>query len=105
MSDARESQDTHTLSSFAPMQISSPNLRAFLDISPDALVIVNQAGTMVMVNGQTEVVFGYARSELLGQQLELLLPQRFRKIHTTHREHYFAAPHTRPMGVGLQLFG
>ncbi len=105
MSDARESQDTHALSSFAPMQISSPNLRAFLDISPDALVIVNQAGTIVMVNGQTEVVFGYARSELLGQQLELLLPQRFRKIHPTHREHYFAAPHTRPMGVGLQLFG
>jgi len=105
MSDTRESQDTHALSSFAPMQISSPNLRAFLDISPDALVIVNQAGTIVMVNGQTEVVFGYARSELLGQQLELLLPQRFRKIHPTHREHYFAAPHTRPMGVGLQLFG
>ncbi len=73
MSDARESQDTHTLSSFAPMQISSPNLRAFLDISPDALVIVNQAGTIVMVNGQTEVVFGYARSELLGQPVDISL--------------------------------
>jgi PAS domain S-box-containing protein len=105
MSDARESQDPHAPSSAALMQISSPNLRAFLDISPDALVIVSQAGTIVMVNGQTEAIFGYARSELLGQQLELLLPQRFRKIHTTHREHYFAAPHTRPMGVGLQLFG
>src|SRR5258708_3802095 len=105
MSDTRESQDPHASSSSALMQISSPNLRVFLDISPDALVIVNQAGTIVMVNGQTEAIFGYARSELLGQQLELLLPQRFRKIHTTHREHYFAAPHTRPMGVGLQLFG
>ncbi len=105
MSDARESQDPHASSSAALMQISSSNVRALLDISPDALVIVNQAGTIVMVNGQTEAVFGYARSELLGQQLELLLPQRFRKIHTTHREHYFAAPHTRPMGVGLQLFG
>jgi len=105
MSDARESQDPHASSSAALMQISSSNLRAFLDISPDALVIVNQAGTIVMVNGQTEAVFSYPREELLGQQLELLLPQRFRKIHTTHREHYFAAPHTRPMGVGLQLFG
>lgn len=58
-----------------------------------------------MVNGQTEAVFGYPREELLGQQLELLLPQRFHEVHTTHREHYFSNPRTRSMGVGLQLVG
>src|SRR6266566_2808914 len=105
LSEERESHNTSASSLSAPIPISSTNVLPFLDISPDALVIINQAGTIVMVNRQTEAVFGYARSELLGQQLELLLPQRFRKIHTTHREHYFAAPHTRPMGVGLQLFG
>ena len=88
-----------------PMQVSSQNLRPLLDISPDALVIVNQSGVIVMVNGQTETVFGYARSELLGQPLELLLPQRFREAHTTHREHYFTTPRTRPSGMGLQLVG
>src|SRR5207245_7254600 len=105
MSDARESQDPHASSSAALMQISSSNVRALLDISPDALVIVNQAGTIVMVNGQTEAVFGYARSELLGQQLELLLPQRLRAVHIAHREQYFSSPHTRPMGIGLKLVG
>ena len=59
----------------------------------------------MMVNWQTAVLFGYARSELLGQQLEILLPERFRDAHIDHREHYFSAPRTRQMGAGLQLFG
>lgn len=58
-----------------------------------------------MVNGQTEAVFGYPREELQGQQLEMLLPQHFHKVHTTHRDHYFSNPRTRPMGIGLQLVG
>jgi PAS domain S-box-containing protein len=92
-------------SSTAPMQVSSLNIRPFLDISPDALIIINQAGTIVMTNGQAETVFGYSQKELLGQPLELLLPQRYRGVHTTHRERYFASPRTRPMGIGLQLVG
>jgi len=76
-----------------------------LDISPDALVIVNAAGTIMIANGQAESVFGYPREELLGQPLEMLLPQRFRETHIAHREHYFTTPRTRPMGIGLQLFG
>ena len=105
MSDTRESQHTSVSSSSGPLHISSANVQPFLDISPDALVIVNAAGTMVMVNGQTEAVFGYARCELLGQLLELLLPQRFHAAHTAYRERYFSAPLSRPMGVGLQLVG
>jgi len=88
-----------------PIQISSASFLPFLDISPDALVITNQAGTIAMVNEQATGLFGYPREELLGQQLEVLLPHRFHEIHATHREHYFSAPHTRPMGVGLELFG
>ena len=105
MSDVQESQNTSASSSSVPAHISSTNVLPFLDISPDALVIVNQAGAIVMVNGQTEAVFGYPREELQGQQLELLLPQRFHKVHTTHRDHYFSNPRTRPMGIGLQLVG
>jgi PAS domain S-box-containing protein len=68
-------------------------------------VIVNQNGNIVLVNGQTEAIFGYTRSELLGQPLELLLPQRFHAIHNSHRKRYFATPRTHPMGVGLNLAG
>lgn len=89
----------------SPMQITSTGLLQFLDISPDALIVVNETGTMVVVNRQAEALFGYRREELLGQQLEILLPQRFREAHVAHREHYFAAPLTRPMGAGLHLSG
>ena len=105
MSNARPSQNTSAASFSAPIPISSTNILPFLDISPDALVIVNPAGTIVMVNRQTEAVFGYARTELLGQPLELLLPQRFHEVHAAHRQQYFSTPRTRPMGVGLQLVG
>src|SRR5438876_908719 len=99
MSNARASQNTPAASS-APLPISSTNVLPFLDISPDALLIINPAGTIVMVNRQTEAVFGYARTELLGQPLELLLPQRFHGAHAAHRQQYFTIPRTRPMGVG-----
>jgi PAS domain S-box-containing protein len=103
MSEIPGSKSASTSPSPAPMHISSTSLQQFLDISPDALVIVNQAGVIVLVNRQSEAVFGYTRSELLGQPLELLLPERFHKAHITHRERYFASPRTRPMGVGLHL--
>src|SRR6266699_4035723 len=82
MSDARASKHTSAAASSAPLSISSTNVLPFLDISPDALVIINHAGTIVLMNRQTEAVFGYASSELLGQPLELLLPERFREVHT-----------------------
>lgn len=103
MSDVPESHSASVSPSSVPISISSTNLSPFLNISPDALVIVNQAGTIVMVNGQAEAAFGYTRSELVGQPLELLLPQRFHAGHATHCERYFSAPRTRPMGVGLHL--
>src|SRR5690348_13171483 len=79
MAESLESQDIHVHLPSAPLRLTSPGLLPFLDISPDALIIVNAVGTIVIANGQTEVVFGYAREELLGQPLEMLLPQRFRE--------------------------
>jgi PAS domain S-box-containing protein len=80
-------------------------LRGLLEAVPDALVIVDQGGRIALVNSQTERLFGYRRDELLGQPIELLVPERFRERHVADRAGYFAAPHVRPMGRGLGLSG
>src|SRR5205823_4454567 len=73
--------------------------------APDALVIVGQDGRIVLVNSEAERLFGYSRDELLGQPIEILVPQRYRTAHPGHRCGYFAEPRTRPMGAGLDLQG
>jgi two-component system NtrC family sensor kinase len=77
--------------------------QALLASAPDAIVIIDRAGQIVIVNSQAEQMFGYLRSELVGQPVEILLPERLRAIHTRHRAGYVTEPHTRPMGVGLDL--
>src|SRR5947209_4013529 len=81
------------------------SLLTLLDVSPDALVMVDSAGSIALVNSQVEALFGYPRSELVGKQLEVLLPERFHAAHALHREQYVASPRTRPMGAGLELYG
>ncbi|TMD34013.1 MAG: PAS domain S-box protein, partial [Chloroflexi bacterium] len=81
------------------------SLLTLLDVSPDALVMVDSAGRIALVNSQVEALFGYPRSELVGKQLEVLLPERFHAAHALHRERYAASPRTRPMGAGLELYG
>jgi PAS domain S-box-containing protein len=76
-----------------------------LEAAPDAMVIVNQEGRVVLINAQTERLFGYSRQELVGQWVELLVPERFRRSHPKHRNHYFGEPRPRAMGSGLELFG
>lgn len=79
--------------------------RDLLESAPDAMVIVDQEGSIVLVNTQTERLFGYARGELLGQKVELLIPTRFRGQHPSHRARFHAEPRTRAMGAGLDLSG
>jgi PAS domain S-box-containing protein len=84
---------------------SNPQFRALLEAAPDAMVIADGQGRIALVNAQAERLFGYARDELVGQPVELLMPARFRAAHPAHRERYAAEPRTRPMGSGLTLFG
>lgn len=78
--------------------------RGLLESAPDAMVIADEAGRIVLVNQQTETLFGYTKEELVGQKVELLVPSRFQHIHTQHRAGYFREPKVRSMGVGLELF-
>jgi PAS domain S-box-containing protein len=79
--------------------------RGLLESAPDAMVIVNQQGRIVLVNVQAERLFGYNRVELLEQPVELLVPLPERGVHARHRAGYYAHPTTRPMGAGLDLRG
>lgn len=79
--------------------------RDLLESTPDAIVLVNVTGRIVMVNSQAERLFGYQRADLLGQAVEVLLPARYRGAHLGRRSGFFAEPRTRTMGAGLELFG
>lgn len=84
---------------------SEEKFRHLLESAPDAMVIVDEAGRIVLVNAQMERMFGFARDEVLGQPVELLVPDRFRGGHVRHREGYAANPRARMMGRGLELYG
>ena len=78
--------------------------RELLESAPDAMVIVNEAGEIVLINSQTEKLFGYDREDLLGHSVERLIPARFQDRHLDHRAAYFSDPRVRPMGAGLELY-
>jgi PAS domain S-box-containing protein len=79
--------------------------RSLLEAAPDAMVVVDRDGHVIFVNTQAEKLFGYTREELVGQTVELLLPERFRGAHPAHRNQYFTEPTVRAMGAGLELWG
>jgi len=73
--------------------------------SPDAILVADREGKILEVNPQVEQLFGYSRNELIGQPVEVLIPDRFRSAHAVHRNAYNSQPRMRPMGAGLELFG
>ncbi|TDQ82434.1 PAS domain S-box-containing protein [Dongia mobilis] len=84
---------------------SAERFRRVVEAAPNAMVMISQQGRIEMVNAEAERVFGYDRSELLGQSIEILVPERFRSQHPALRHGFFAAPASRPMGEGRDLFG
>lgn len=93
----------------ASMQMHDRNanelFRQIVEMAPSAMVLINQQGVIELINTQTERVFGYSRAELVGQSIDLLLPERLRSLHPHFRQAFFADPSTRSMGVGRELFG
>jgi PAS domain S-box-containing protein len=87
------------------LRASEARFRSVVEHAPNAMVMVNSAGTILMVNGQTERLFGYAPGELIGQPVEVLVPERFRDVHPSHRAAFLFDAHARPMGAGRDLFG
>lgn len=79
--------------------------RSLLEAAPDAMVIVGRDGRIALVNSQMERLFGYPRDMLLGQPVDMLVPERYRAAHARHRTGFFGQPRTRAMGAGLQLYG
>src|SRR5579863_3135369 len=79
--------------------------RLALEAAPTGMLMMDETGTIVLVNAQIEALFGYGRDELLGKRLEMLVPERFRAHHPELRKTFFGDPKTRVMGAGRELYG
>jgi formate hydrogenlyase transcriptional activator len=82
-----------------------PNFRRLFELAPDAMVLADSPGRIILVNAQTEQLFGYERDELIGERVEMLMPERFRQSYFGHRSAYLMEPRLRPIGAGLELYG
>ena len=89
----------------AASDLEARRFKKLLEASPEAIIISDRRGEIAIVNSRAEELFGYTREELVGKQIEVLLPQRLRKAHLDHRESYYARPVNRSMGAGRDLVG
>ena len=87
------------------IKLSDELSKNLLELSPDATVVVDGGGTIIFANAQVARTFGYSPSEITGQSVDVLLPERFRGGHTEHRARFALQPRPRAMGEGLTLFG
>jgi two-component system, NarL family, sensor histidine kinase DevS len=100
-----KSESPKALRPLSEFGLDDQQIWGLVDAAPDAMVMVDEAGKILLVNRQTEELFGYERSELLGRPIEELLPEQLRQVHKAHRTRYRAAPRTRPMGASMTLAG
>jgi PAS domain S-box-containing protein len=97
-------QQEETVQEAVRQQQSGRQFRKLMEAAPDGMVIVDEQGIIVMINAQTEALFGYTRDEFLGKPVEILVPARFRDIHPFHRKQYAKEPVLRPMGADIDLY-
>jgi PAS domain S-box-containing protein len=95
---AQETHDTH-----AALMLPTALVPSILDSAPDAVIVVDKSGTIIFANRQVTALFGYQQSELVGSNIDLLLPEHLRAQHVAHRQHYADRARLRPMGIGLDL--
>ena len=100
----RERTREELLQQSEELRQSNEQLNRLLEFVPHSIVVINQTGTIKKVNAQTTSVFGYSEDDLLGQGVEILLPERFKDLHFAHRKDWFSDPQARPMGSGLDLY-
>jgi PAS domain S-box-containing protein len=86
------------------MQAAHDRFRVAVEAAPNAMIMVDEAGVILLVNREAETMFGYSRQELIGQSIEMLVPEQVRGVHPRFRSEYFAAPTVRPMGAQRELF-
>ncbi|RQP23543.1 PAS domain S-box protein [Piscinibacter terrae] len=98
-------KDVTPLKTLRDTRLVEAKFRDLLETTPDAMLIVNVTGRIVLANAQAQEVFGHARADMLGQPVEMLLPKRYRQSHIGRRAGFFGKPRTRSMGAGLELFG
>jgi len=85
-------------------ELADQRYRGLLEAAPDAMLVADRSGVITLVNAQLEELLGYARSELVGENVDVLVPDRFRDRHAGHRASYWGDPRVRPMGAGIELF-
>jgi two-component system NtrC family sensor kinase len=89
----------------APRSATTPISDTLFELAPDAILVVDHDGRLLHINAQAERVFGYARGEVLGQPIEIFIPERLRAAHVGHRRRFATQPRTRDMGLGMELVG